>query len=322
MTEQTLVKMGEILPAAPGDGPVIAYLASLRSDASRRTMRQALEKVAELAGHTLQDMPWEKLEAGHLEALGARLARDHSPATANKCLSAVKGVMRRVWRDFHMIDAEHYMRIKDVEGIPNKRLPVGREISPGEIVAMARVCSEDQTSVGARDAAILAVAAVGGLRRAEIAGLELEDLQDDGSQIMIRLVGKGDKEREVPVDNGGADALRDWLHIRGNSPGALFWSGRKGGRINRGAGMSAQAIYDVLLRRAAQAGVAKLSPHDFRRTVIGDLLDAGADAVTVARLVGHSSTDTTMRYDRRGKRAMKKAASLLHFPYQRRAVLA
>jgi site-specific recombinase XerD len=78
----------------------------------------------------------------------------------------------------------------------------------------------------------------------------------------------------------------------------------------------------MLAKRARQAGVAHLSPHDLRRSFVSHLLDAGADTTTVAKMAGHASVTTTARYDRRGEVAKKRASELLLVPYQGRASMA
>jgi len=154
-----------------------------------------------------------------------------------------------------------------------------------------------------------------GLRRDEIVSLNMEHYNAETGELKVR--GKGNKERLLYVDNGALDALDDWLSVRGDHEGALFHPVRQGGKIQERK-MTDQAIYNLLLNHAKQAGITRFSPHDLRRSFISELLDRGADIVTVQQLAGHASVQTTANYDRRGERAKKKAIGLLHVPYTKR----
>ncbi len=300
--------------------PAFVYLASLQPT-GRVTMQSTLEKIADFAGgFTLDSMPWTQLRYEHVAAIRTKLAEKYKPATVNKYLCAIRGVMRAAWR-LGQIDAETYQRIADVRGVTGSTLPTGRGLNSGEVKGLMEACVNDPTATGARDAAIIALAYAGGLRRAEIASLDMANiLEDDGETISIKVVkGKRNKERMVYLDNGAAQALRDWLAIRGTEPGALFYAGRRGGHLTRGQRMTGQALGDVLTKRAELAGIEPCTPHDLRRSFVSDLLDAGVDISTVANMAGHESVETTRRYDRRGERAKRQAAKTLHVPYRRRA---
>jgi site-specific recombinase XerD len=319
MTAQTglqVIEKGNLV-AIEGTNPALVYLASL-APTGRRTMRGTLAKVAEMLGTTLEAAPWASMEYEHIQAIRTKLAETLKPATVNKYLAAIRGTMRAAWR-MGLIDAEHYQRVADVQGVTGSTLPAGRSLGSGELGAMLRVCQEDQSPAGLRDGALLAIAYAGGLRRAELASLDLASiLEDDGETVTIRVLGKRSKERLCYLDNGAAMALRDWLNVRGPEAGPLFFSGRRGGHLVKGQRMTGQAIRDVIHRRAAQAGVEDCSPHDLRRSFVSDLLDAGVDIATVAGMAGHANIETTRRYDRRGETAKKRAARSLHIPYAKR----
>ena len=126
--------------------------------------------------------------------------------------------------------------------------------------------------------------------------------------------GKGNKERITYVQGMGCTAVEVWIGVRGSEPGPLFVPIHRSGRIQPRA-LREQSVYDMLQRRAVEAGIPPFSPHDLRRTFAGDLLDAGADISTVQKLMGHASVNTTQGYDRRGEATKRRAAGLLHIPY-------
>lgn len=296
-------------PEAADQDPVLVYLASLGSAKSRRTMRAALETIgAALGAPSPHAIPWRQLRYPHVAALRARLAEERSPATVNKVLSALRGVAREAMR-LGQLAAEEYTRIADVEGLRGSRLPAGRHIELSELASLFAACARGSTQ-GARDAALLGVLRVAGLRRAELAALSLEDL--DRAAWTVRVLGKGNKERRAYVVQAKPE-IEAWLGVRGEAPGPLFSAVSRGGRPT-GRRMAESSIAYVLGRLALRAGVKDLSPHDLRRTFVGDLLDAGADIAVVQKLAGHAQVTTTQRYDRRGDRAAQRASALIGVP--------
>jgi integrase len=301
--------------------PAAVYLASLGNDRSRRTQRQGLQVIANLltGNSNIFTVKWAGLHFQHTAAIRSRLAEAYSPATANRILCALRGVLKAAWQ-LGLISEEQRARACNLPSVEGETLPAGRALSAGELQALMMVCENDLTPAGARDAGLFAALYPAGLRRAEVVNLDLIDYDPESGSLTVRH-GKRNKARVSYVSSGAGRALDDWLEIRGLEPGPLFYPVNKSGHLTPRR-MTNQAVYNVLLKRGKQAGVAGFSPHDLRRTFISDLLDAGADISTVAKLAGHASVTTTARYDRRPEAAKVKAVGLLHLPYHGRLKLA
>ncbi len=316
MTTTTAIITTQQTAVALDRNPAAVYLAGL-AHGSRRTMREALQTIAQMLGAPdALTVDWAALRFQHTAAIRSQLAERYSAATANKMLSALRGTLKAAWR-LGLMSADDYTRAADVQSVTGSTLPAGRALTAGEISALLDACADDASPAGARDAAIIALLRVGGLRRAEVCALNLDDYHVADGLLVVR--GKRNKERTAYVTNGAKDALDDWLSVRGMEAGALFCPVNKGGCVIVRR-MHAEAIFNALRKRAEQAGVKDLSPHDLRRTFVSDLLDAGADIATVQKLAGHASVNTTARYDRRGEAAKRKAVELLHVPYRKRIV--
>ena len=298
-------------PSSPG--PARLYLASL-APTGRRSMAARLRSVASLFGaNGIEEVPWEALRYAHVAAILVRLAEDGlAPASINATLAALRGVMNAAW-SLGLLDVEDLERIRRVKGARGSSLPRGRAVASAELAALLAACARDSSPAGARDAAMIALLYTAGLRREELASLDLADLSLAAASLTIRHA-KGRKQRLLPLSGAALASLEPWLAVRGTGSGGLFLPVNKGGRIY-GSRFAAQAVYRALAKRAEGAGLAEpLSPHDLRRTFVGDLLDAGADIATVQQLAGHASVSTTARYDRRGEATKRRAVELLSLP--------
>lgn len=307
----------EVMPLE--EHPVAVYLAGL-GVRSRRTIKGDLETIARLLSGgmcTAFSLSWSSLRFQHVQAVRAALAEKYAHTTANRMLSALRGVLKAAW-NLGQLPTEEYHRARSVGTVRGESLPRGRHIAAGELRALFQACGDDRGKEGkmrplaVRDAALLAVAYGVGLRRSEIISLDRSDFDLDSGALKVRA-GKGNKARMVYAAGGAKLLLERWIELRGEEEGPLFLPLTKSGsRAQRR--LNSQAVMDVLLRRAREAGLASVSPHDFRRTFISDLLDAGADIVTVQKLAGHASVSTTARYDRRGEAAKQRAVNMLHVP--------
>jgi integrase len=190
--EPTDATAAAVPTVAGGANPATVYLARLTSAESRRAMATSLELLAELLvdGHPADRaqrgrrrrtgqplaiaVPWHQLRYGHTQALRSWLAEHCSPAAANRHLAALRGVLREAWR-LGLMNGEDLARAVDLASVPGTSLPAGRYVEDGEVRRLVAACLADDSPGGRRDAAVLAILFVGGLRRAEAVALDIGD---------------------------------------------------------------------------------------------------------------------------------------------------
>lgn len=206
------------------------------------------------------------------------------------------------------MDADDYDSAVDFKGIKSTQLLRGRALSHDEIAALYSACMDNPTPKGVRDAAMISIL-MAGLRRSEAVNLDVSDFEPKTGGLTVRR-GKGMKDRTTYLPAGATAAVEDWLAIRGDEPGPLLYPVDKAGQIAPRR-LTDQAVMFVLQKLAVRAGVEAFSPHDFRRTFITELLDTGADVITVSRLAGHADPATTAKYDMRGEEVKRLAVAKL-----------
>jgi len=176
-----------------------------------------------------------------------------------------------------------------------KTLPgVLRQDEVGVLLDVAAVAADDQDALHLRDRAMLELLYASGIRVGELVGLDIDDL-DFGSNL-VRVMGKGAKERTVPFGGPASTALRGWLQlgrgqvVRAGSGPALFL-GRRGGRVDP---RQVRSAVHQLLQHVPDAP--DLGPHGLRHSAATHLLEGGADLRAVQEILGHASLATTQIY--------------------------
>lgn len=173
----------------------------------------------------------------------------------------------------------------------------------------ARVAEED-SPIAKRDCAILEVLYASGARVSELCGLDLDDV--DYTRNTIRVLGKGNKERTIPLGGPAMSALNDWLKdgrpiIASNRSGRAIFLGSRGGRIDQRTVRT--VVYEAL---SALEGVERMGPHALRHSAATHLLEGGADLRTVQEILGHASLATTQIYTHVSAERLQKAFKQAH----------
>ncbi|HET7876397.1 MAG TPA: tyrosine recombinase XerC, partial [Methylomirabilota bacterium] len=226
-----------------------------------------------------------------VEAVDARVVRAYlawlhgrrlSKATIARRLASVRSCLRFL------------ARRGVIEGNPARQVPSPRQgrrlpsfLPKDESTGLLDLPAEP-TPAGRRDHALLELLYATGLRVSECCGLDVDDL--DRGQGTVRVLGKGDKERVVPVGDAALQAIDAYLAVRGPGGGPLF-------RNARGGRLTPRSAHRIVRRRAREAGIIRrVTPHTLRHTFATHMLGEGADLRLIQELLGHSRLSTTQRY--------------------------
>lgn len=204
----------------------------------------------------------------------------------------------------YLVAIRHFFRFCVMEGYlkedpaatieaPKFRNSLPEFLSVPEVDAL--LAQPDVTNaVGMRDQAIIEILYSSGLRVSELCGLRVTDLQMEVG--CLRCIGKGDKERLVPVGKQALDAVQRYLNkgrpeLLGEESSAELFLNRQGRRLDR------QAVWKLLVAYGKKAGIRKhLKPHMLRHSFATHLLDRGADLRSVQMMLGHADISTTQIY--------------------------
>ncbi len=195
-------------------------------------MTNALNTIASLLTDGQCDiytLDWAAIRYQHTAAVQASLLERYAPSTAAKIMCAFRRVLDEA-RKLGLMSASDYASAVELPSIKDTRKLRGRALTQSEIRALMRVCTEDKSKLGVRDAALIAILRGAGLRRGEAVKLKVKDFNPETGGLEINRA-KGGKSRLVYLPEIAVSYVENWLAVRGRRPGAILCPIRKGGAI-------------------------------------------------------------------------------------------
>ena len=302
----------EVLPE-PMAAALAAYQRHLASerDLTPHTVRAYLGDVAGLLEHATA-LGHVDLATLDIRTLRSWLARQQTLGKARSTM-ARRSAAVRVFTAWALRTGRATTDPGALLGSPkaHKTLPAALGVEEARaLLDAAAAAADDGRPVGVRDAAILELLYATGIRVGELCGLDVDDV--DRGRRVIRVFGKGRKERTVPYGLPADRALERWL-TTGRPPefasgaGAALFQGARGRRVDQ------RAVRTLVHRRLEDVpGAPDLGPHGLRHTAATHLLEGGADLRTVQELLGHASLATTQIYTHVTTDRLRAAYKLAH----------
>jgi integrase/recombinase XerC len=277
------------------------YVADERRFSPRTILayRTDLDRFADFWEREFANQSAGRTPLGRVDTLAVRsyLASLHRAKLAHRSLARHLSTLRSFFR---WACREGHLEKSPAKGLATPRLPktLPRALTLSDTERL--LDAQDEGFVPERERALFELLYASGLRVSEAAGLDLDDV--DFAARLVRVTGKGNKERIVPFGAAAADALDDYLPSRAALRHRAGPEGDGDGReplfVNaRGGRLTTRSMARLLKRRLRAAGLpAEISPHALRHTFATHLLQAGADLRAIQELLGHASLSTTQKY--------------------------
>lgn len=275
--------------------PSDAHLQRL-APTTRRVAAGDLRTVARIAWPDAPERasapPWSDLGVDQGGAVREALARSYAPATANRMLSNLRGVVRACWRSGALSFDAHLRLLAALPPVRGGRLGKGRALAWPDLQRLLAAAP------GPEARALLAVAAGAGLRRATLCSLTWSQCSRRDGTWYVCVVGKGNKEHRSRLPVWAAAALSNWDVASPERAHVFRWRDGK-------------SVWRIVEEAAERAGLGRLAPHDLRRTFASLALTSGIGTADLRRMMGHASITTTVKYDRRPDEQVAEAAAKL-----------